>query len=403
MAAETSAPAKRPPLPPDILALGFVSLFMDISSEMIHSLLPVFMVSVLGASATAVGLIEGIAEATAQIVKIFSGTVSDWIGRRKLLAILGYGLAAATKPLFPLAASLGWVLAARFIDRIGKGIRGAPRDAMIGDLAPPESRGAAYGLRQAMDTVGAFAGPLLALWLMAQFADDMRKVFWVAVIPALVSVAVLVSAVKEPRVVRRAAAAAPLLSLAGLKRLGPAFWVVTVIGAVLTLARFSEAFLVLRARDVGLDIGLVPLVLVVMNVAYAACAYPAGRLSDEHGRGPLLVLGCVALVVADALLAQGGTIWVVMAGVVFWGLHMALTQGILATMVADAVPEDRRGTAFGVFNLASGIAMLLASVVAGELWDRLGAPATFIAGAAFTAITLVLYGVSRAARGKAAN
>jgi len=403
MAAETSAPAKRPPLPPDILALGFVSLFMDISSEMIHSLLPVFMVSVLGASATAVGLIEGIAEATAQIVKIFSGTVSDWIGRRKLLAILGYGLAAATKPLFPLAASLGWVLAARFIDRIGKGIRGAPRDAMIGDLAPPESRGAAYGLRQAMDTVGAFAGPLLALWLMAQFADDMRKVFWVAVIPALVSVAVLVSAVKEPRVVRRAAAAAPLLSLAGLKRLGPAFWVVTVIGAVLTLARFSEAFLVLRARDVGLDIGLVPLVLVVMNVAYAACAYPAGRLSDEHGRGPLLVLGCVALVVADALLAQGGNIWVVMAGVVFWGLHMALTQGILATMVADAVPEDRRGTAFGVFNLASGIAMLLASVVAGELWDRLGAPATFIAGAAFTAITLVLYGVSRAARGKAAN
>ncbi len=386
-------------MPGAVWALGFVSLFMDVSSEMIHSLLPVFMVSVLGATALEVGLVEGVAEATAQIVKLFSGTLSDRLGKRKWITVAGYGLAAITKPLFPLAGELGWVLTARFVDRIGKGIRGAPRDALIGDLTPPELRGAAFGLRQAMDTVGAFAGPLVAIGLMVLLADDIRTVFWFAVIPAFISVAILITAVREPAAPRRTAARDKIFSYAGLRRLGGGFWWIAAVGAVLTLARFSEAFLVLRSQDAGLDAAFVPLVLVVMNVAYAASAYPAGALSDRIGRGPVLVAGCACLIVADVILAVNGALWAVMAGVVFWGLHMGLTQGLLASMVTDVAPAERRGTAFGLFYLLSGIAMLLASVVAGGLWDRLGASATFLAGAAFALLAVVLYGlVPRAVR-----
>ncbi len=382
-------------MPGGIWALGCVSLFMDVSSEMIHSLLPVFMVSVLGASALSVGFIEGIAEATAQIVKIFSGTISDRLGQRKLLAVIGYGVAAVTKPLFPLAGSLGWVLAARFIDRIGKGIRGAPRDALIGDIAPAELRGAAYGLRQTMDTVGAFAGPLLAIGLMALLADDIRAVFWFAVVPAIISVAILVIAVREPEAAPRHAAGAPLLSIAAMRELGGAFWIVVTVGAAMTLARFSEAFLVLRAQDAGLGAGLVPAVLVVMNIAYAISSYPAGVFSDRAGRGPILIVGCLLLIAADAVLALDRAVWVVMLGVILWGLHMGLTQGLLATMVTDAAPASRRGTAFGVFNLILGITTLFASVIAGELWDRWGAPATFVAGAVFSAVTVAIYAAAR--------
>jgi MFS family permease len=390
----THADGARPgkvKLPTTIWALGLVSLFMDISSEMIHSLLPVFMVSVLGASAAAVGLIEGLAEATAQIAKIFSGTLSDRLGRRKLLTVLGYGLAAATKPFFPLASSLGWVLVARFIDRIGKGVRDAPRDALIGDIVPPGGRGAAYGLRQALDTIGALAGPLAAMALMALFAGEFRTVFWFAFAPALISVAILVLAVKEPPVVHGDAGTASIAHGGEGGKLGRRYWGVVLLGTVLTLARFSEAFLLLRARETGLDDGMAPLVLVVMNIAYALSAYPAGSLSDDRGRGPIFIAGCTALLVADALLAVGHSLWVILSGVGFWGLHMGLTQGLLAAMVSDAVPADRRGTAFGVFNASTGVALLAASLLAGELWDRYGSPATFGAGAAFIVATMILY------------
>ena len=381
----------RARLPASIWALGFVSLLMDVSSEMIHSLLPVFLVSGLGASMVAVGLIEGLAEATALVVKVFSGAWSDWLGRRKPLAVLGYGLGAASKPLFALASTTGMVLGARLIDRVGKGLRGAPRDALVADLASPGQRGAAFGLRQALDTVGAFLGPLLAVALMLLWANDFRAVFWVAVVPAVLSVALLAFGVHEPE---RPAAARRVNPIRrdNLRQLSGAYWWVVGLGAVFTLARFSEAFLVLRAQQGGLAIAWAPLVLIAMNVVYSLGAYPFGKLADTMSHRTLLALGLAVLVAADLLLAaadRGVLLW---AGIALWGLHMALTQGLLATMVADTAPAALRGTAFGVFNLASGIALLVASGLAGWLWDRFGAPATFGAGAALCAVALVLVG-----------
>jgi MFS family permease len=375
-------------IPRSIWALGIVSMFMDISSEMIHGLLPVFLVTVLGASMVSVGLIEGIAEATASITKIFSGALSDYLGKRKFLATVGYGLAALTKPMFPLATSVSWVVSARFIDRIGKGIRGAPRDALVGDLAPPHLRGACYGLRQSLDTIGAFVGPLLAVLLMAVTLNDFRLVFWIAVVPAFLALALMIFGVQEPEGTRRTGDARSPIKAADVRQLGAPYWWLVLIAAVLTLARFSEAFLVLRAQSVGLPIALAPVVLVVMNVVYAASAYPAGRLSDRVDRRLVLVTGCAALVGADVALALTDGVWLAIAGIALWGLHMGLTQGLLAAMVADTTPSRIRGSAFGVFNLASGGAMLVASVLAGWLWDRYGAPATFYMGAGFTLVAL---------------
>jgi MFS family permease len=362
-------------------------MFMDISSEMIHALLPIYLVTTLGASTLAVGFIEGVAEATANITKIFSGVLSDWLGRRKLLTALGYGLAAFTKPVFPLAASLGWVVAARFIDRVGKGVRDAPRDALVADIAPAELRGASFGLRQALDTVGAFLGPLAAIALMALSSDNFRLVFWIAVVPAFIALAVMVFAVKEPS--RHEAEARPRLRLADIRRLSGPFWTVVAVATILTLARFSEAFLILRSRNAGLEVALAPIVMVVMNIVYALAAYPAGALSDRIGRYGLLAVGIACLVVGDLILAFGPNIALVMAGVGFWGLHMALTQGLFASLVADAAPENLRGTAFGIFNFAGGIAMLVASVLAGGFWDAYGPEATFLAGAGFAVVALI--------------
>lgn len=378
----------RPRLPTAIWALGFVSLLMDISSEMIHSLLPVFMVTVLGTSMLTVGLIEGVAEATALIVKVFSGTLSDWWGKRKPLAVMGYGLGALSKPLFALASGVGLLVAARFIDRVGKGIRGAPRDALVADLAPPEHRGAAFGLRQSLDTVGSFLGPLLAMGLMLLWANDFRAVFWVACIPAALCMVMLVWGVQEPERAPGTARTHPL-TRDSLRRLGRGYWAVVVLGAVFTLARFSEAFLVLRVQQGGLDLAWAPLVLVVMNVVYAAGAYPLGALSDTMSRTHMLAAGLVVLIVADGLLAWSGQGWVVWAGVALWGLHMAFTQGLLAAMVAEAAPADLRGTAYGAYNLVSGVSMLAASVIAGALWDQGGPRFTFLAGAGFAALALL--------------
>lgn len=373
-------------IPGAVWALGFVSLLMDTSSEAIHSLVPVFLVSVLGASPATVGLIEGVAEATASVTKIFSGTLSDWLGQRKRLAVFGYGLSTLTKPLFAVATTPGMIFAARFVDRIGKGIRGAPRDALVGDITPPHVRGASYGLRQSLDTVGAFAGPLLATALMALTEDSYRIVFWLATIPAVACVTLLVYRVHEP------ARSAPLrrakapISGADLLRLGAPFWWLTAVFSVFTLARFSEAFLVLRAADVGLHIEFVPLVLVAMNIAYALSSYPAGYLSDHIDRWHLLGAGFAILVGADLVLATSGGIEGAFIGAALWGLHMGLTQGIFAALVADATVPERRGTAFGMFNLAGGLAMLLASVLAGWLWALYGASATFFAGAFITGL-----------------
>jgi len=372
-------------IPKTVWALGAVSLLMDLSSELVHALLPVYMTVVLGASMVAVGVVEGIAEATASIVKVFSGALSDRMARRKPLVVLGYGLAMLSKPLFPLAGSVPLVLAARFMDRIGKGIRGSPRDALIADVTPEGQRGAAFGLRQALDTVGAFLGPLAAIGLMLLFASDVRTVLWFAVIPAVLAVAVLVLGVREP--VAQRAAAHPL-SRASLREFSAHFWLVVAIGAVMTLARFYEAFQVIRAQQLGLALAFVPLVLVVMNVVYTAVAYPAGVAADRGHRKALLAWGLAALIASDLLLAQGGSLALFFAALVLWGAHMGLTQGLLSALVADAAPEKLRGTAFGVFHFVSGGALLAASLVTGILWDAFGAAAAFYAGAAFSALAL---------------
>jgi MFS family permease len=378
-----------PAIPRSIWMLGFVSLFMDISSELIHSLLPVFMVSSLGASAFAVGVIEGIAESTALIVKVFSGALSDYLGKRKGLAVIGYGLGAASKPIFALALSVNWVFAARFMDRIGKGIRGAPRDALVADLTPPEIRGAAYGLRQSLDTVGAVAGPLLGVLLMLVWAGDFRTVFWFAVIPGVLAVLLLVFGVEEPRTAAAARRPSAPVQWKTLGELGGACWFVVAVGGVFTLARFSEAFLILRAHQQGLPDTYAPLVLALMSIVYALSAYPVGKLADRMSHMLLLSAGLITLIIADLVLAQAQGLGAVALGVALWGLHMGMTQGLLATMVADTAPAHLRGTAFGFFNLASGVAMLIASVLAGLLWDRLGSAVTFYVGALFSLVALI--------------
>lgn len=377
-----------PKIPRSVWALGFVSMFMDISSEMIHALLPLYMVTVLGTSVVAVGVIEGIAEATASITKVFSGALSDRLGKRKLLTVLGYGLAALTKPVFPIASGLEWLTAARFVDRVGKGIRGAPRDALVADVTPAELRGAAFGLRQALDTVGAFLGPLLAIVLMWLTASQFQTVFWVAVIPAFVAVYILIAFVREPETPPAARPVRTPLALHEMVQLGSAYWRLIGLATLFTLARFSEAFLLLRAQDMGLAPLWAPAVLVLMALAYSLSAYPAGVLSDRVGRRGVLMAGLGLLIAADLLLALlpgwGG----LALGVAAWGLHLGFSQGVFAAMIADSAPANLRGTAFGLFNLLTGVALLAASVVAGLLWDGAGFQATFLVGAGFAGATL---------------
>ncbi len=384
----TETPSVLRQIPSGVWVLGFVSLLMDISSEMVHALLPMFMVTVLGTSVFVVGVIEGLAEATALIVKVFSGALSDYLGKRKGLAVFGYALGALTKPVFALASSTGMVVAARLLDRVGKGVRGAPRDALVADITPPHIRGAAFGLRQSLDTVGAFTGPLLAVGLMLLWVNDFRAVFWVAVVPGMLAVVLLLVGIKEPAPKVGQARTNPIRR-ENLARLSPAYWWVVGLGAVFTLARFSEAFLVLKAQDSGVAIALVPLVMVAMNVVYAASAYPFGKLSDRMSHTKLLAWGLVVLIAADLVLAQSHHWATVLAGVALWGVHMGMTQGLLAAMVAATAPADLRGTAYGFFNLMSGIALLVASGLAGWLWDAYGASATFYGGAVFCGLALM--------------
>lgn len=386
---------KRAALPPGVWALGWVSLCMDVSSEMIHALLPVFVVGTLGAGALWLGVIEGVAEATANIVKVFSGVLSDRWGKRKSLALLGYGLAALVKPLFPLAGSATTVFMARFLDRVGKGIRGAPRDALIADYTTPEQRGEAYGLRQSLDTVGAFLGPLLAIALLLMLASDVRAVFWLAVIPAGMAVAILWLAVREPAHLQPSHKSALKLRP---KDLPKSFWAVVAVAAFLTLARFSEAFLVLRGSSAGLSIAWTPVVLVVMNISYMCSAYPAGLMADRMQRSSLLMLGAGVLVIANAMLAVADHEALVLIGAAVWGLHMGLTEGIFAAMIADAAPADLRGTAFGVFNLVRGLLALFASVIAGVLWDRVGPAATFVAAGVLAALSMLMLAIQHRVR-----
>lgn len=375
-------------IPRSIWALGIVSLLMDTSSELIHSLLPLFMVSTLGATVTSVGIVEGIAESTALIVKLFSGVLSDYCRQRKVLTMIGYGLAALTKPFFPLANTIGLVMAARFMDRIGKGIRGAPRDAMVGDLAPPEIRGACFGLRQSLDTVGAFLGPILAICGMMLFSQNIRAVLWIAVIPAILSFIILAVAVKEPKI-QHDEKSKERLNFREFRNIGSEYWKIIIIAGVYTLARFSDAFLILKAQATGLPIMLVPLVMIVMNIIYAFIAYPAGILSDRINRKTVFLIGITFLIAADIVLGFTNNLWMLTLGISLWGMHLAFTQGLLATMVTDTSPTHLRGTAYGIFNFVCGIIMLISSIIAGVLWDQLGSSYTFFVGAIFTSLAFI--------------
>lgn len=384
-----AAPA-APSIPRTVWALGLVSFFMDVSSETIHSLLPLFLTGTLGVSVALVGLIDGVAESTAAIAKVFSGYLSDKMGRRKPLILMGYGVGALSKPLFALAGGAAVVLGARFADRIGKGLRGAPRDALVADVTPTEMRGRAFGLRQAFDTAGAFAGPLMAIALMVLFSNDMRAVFWVAVIPAALAVLCVLVGVEDRGAHPDKVDARPPIRLGDLAQFSRAFWTVVAIGVVFTLARFSEAFLVLKANSEGLPLALAPLVLVAMNFVYAFGAYPAGALSDRVPASGLLLGGLAALSGADLSLALLPGLGGAFLGIALWGAHMAITQGLLAKLVADRAPAHLRGSAFGVFNLATGISLLFASVFAGLVWDQIGPAVTFLVGAGFAAFAGVL-------------
>ncbi|WP_213307181.1 MFS transporter [Paraburkholderia sacchari] len=381
---------QRIAIPRAVRMLGFVSLFMDLSSELIHALLPIFLVTTMGMSVSALGVLEGAAEASAMIVKIFSGPISDWLGKRKALLLLGYGMAALSKPLFPLASTPLMLATARIIDRVGKGIRGAPRDALIADIAPPEIRGACFGLRQSMDTVGAFAGPLAAIVLMFWFSDHIRTVLWFAVVPAFIAVGLIAFGIEEPAGEGATHAFRSPLHWRALQAFSGRYWFVVALGAAFTLTRFSEAFLVLRAQQTGLDIAWIPGVMVIMSLTYSLSAYPVGALSDRVDRRLLLACGLVLLVAADLILGMSASIVTVLIGVALWGLHMGFTQGILAAMVAETAPRTLRGSAFGVFNLVSGVCLLFASVIAGWLWDRHGASATFFVGAALGGVPLAM-------------
>ncbi len=378
----------RKRLPASIWALGLVSLFNDISSEMIHGLLPVFLVSVLGAGTVMVGLIEGVGEAVAAITKLFSGLISDRMGKRKPLVVAGYSLATFSKPLFAIAPAAGWVLGARIMDRIGKGIRGAPRDALIGDITPPEQRGAAYGLRQSMDDMGAVLGPLLAMALMWASGDDFRLVFWLALVPGLAAVSLLIFLVKEPAEHRAPEKPRAETEWNRLSELGGAFWGIVAAGGILTLARFGLAFLILRAEDLGLVLALVPVVLILVHVVSSLSAYPMGLLADRLDKRRLLIAGFIVLIAADATLALAPGLWAVLAGIALWGLHLGLSQGLLAALVAQSAPARLRGTAFGVFNLTSGLTLLLASLLAGIIWQAYGPAAMFWSSAAVAALGL---------------
>jgi MFS family permease len=384
-------------LPGSVWTLGVVSMLMDVSSELIHSLLPLFLVTALGASTLTVGIIEGIAEATAMITKLFSGVLSDYFHKRKALAVLGYSIAALTKPMFPLASSIPWVVTARFLDRVGKGIRGAPRDALIADITPRDVQGTAFGLRQALDTVGAVAGPLLGIGAMLWFSDNFRAAFWVAVIPAVAAVLLLVLGVREPDAPAGKGAEVPL-RFADWRKLPRRYAWVVALAALMTLARFSEAFLVLRAQSVHMAVAWIPLVMVLMSLVYALVALPAGVFADKGYSLTLLGAGLVALIAADIVLARADSVPVVLAGTALWGLHMGLTQGLLSALVAEAAPAELRGTAFGIFNMVSGVALLIASGLAGWLWEAFGPAETFYVGAGLTGAALGML-LLRARRG----
>jgi MFS family permease len=361
------------------------------SSAMIYGLLPVFMVRVLGISIASVGLIEGIAEAANSLIKFVSGAASDWIGRRKPLVVFGYTLSAVIKTIFPVAGTASAVLAARVIDRLGKGIRDAPRDAFLADFTAKEIRGEGFGLRLALAVAGFVVGPLIAIGLMKLSGDNFRLVFWIALIPAYLSIVVLLLTVKELPLNHDESPRRLPIRRGDIAALPAAFWWVIAIAGLLSLARFSQAFLVLKAFEVGVDAAFVPMVLVVMHLVFSVAAYPFGILADHLDRRLQLGIGTVILVSADVVLASASTIWMTALGAALWGLQLGVTQGLLGATIADVAPDRLRGTAFGVYDVAIGVGTFVASAGAGVLWMAGGSSIAFsVSACVATAAALML-------------
>lgn len=388
----TNDSSNKKKIPRTVWVLGFASLLTDVSSEMIHSVLPLFLATSLGASATIIGLIDGVGEAVAAFLKLFSGALSDRIRKRKPLILTGYGLSAAVKPLFALAGNPIAVLAARCLDRVGKGIRGAPRDALIADVTDADSRGAAYGLRQSLDSVGAVVGPLIALAAMTATANDFRFVFWIALVPAIATVILLATGVSEPPSnLEPTSKKVNPLRMEAIKSLGPGFWFVFFVCLLFTLGNSSDAFILLKAKAIGVAPNMVPLCLVVLNVTYTLSAYPAGIVSDRLGRRGMLM--CSFALYAIVYLCLGFTTeqWQLWSLLAIYGFYLGLSQGTFLALVADRVPQELRGTAFGLFSLSIGVGLLPASLIAGFLWDNISPQATFLAGAGFALVSLLIF------------
>nr|WP_200892490.1 MFS transporter [Aliterella atlantica] len=381
-----------PPLPRQVWVLGWVSLLMDIGSKMIQSVLPLFLVSMLGASLVTVGAIEGIAEVTAAGLKVGSGLISDRGGQhRKWSAVLGYGFSALMIPLYPIATSPGWILAARMGDRMGKGIRVAPRNALVADATPEHQRGAAYGLRYTLDTIGALLGPIVATILLAVSRQNTRLVFWAAMIPAFLAVGLLIWGIQAPPFAQPSSKSkASGLRWQSLQQLGVNYWHLVVVVCLFNLGNSSDAFLLLKAKDVGISFTAVPLVLTAIHAGSAVSAYPAGWLSDRLSRRNVFLVGLGLFALTYGGLAIARQPWQVWLLLGLYGLYQGITQGVLLAMVAATITPMSRGTAFSFLSLVAGFSLLLASLLAGWLWQQIGSWAAFGLGSA-SAIAAILY------------
>ncbi len=388
MATDDRADAPAPGLTRNVWALGITSLLTDVSSEMIVPVLPLFITGVLHASVASLGVIEGVAESTASLLRLSSGWLSDRIGRRKPFLVLGYGISGVAKTAFALARTWPAVLALRFADRVGKGLRNPPRDALLADSVAPAWRGRAFGMHRALDTLGAGVGPLVAYALLARWPDGFRRIFLVSGVPAVMSLIVLGLFVRAPR----RAAGGPLRGLhLEFRALPGAVKRFLLADGIFQLGNSSMAFVMLRARDGGTPAAAVPLVYLLYNLVYAALSVPVGALSDRLGRRPFLVAAYLLYALAYGLLAWSGAPALVIAAMAVYGVHSALVEVSQRSLLADLVVAERRGTAYGIYHTVVGLALLPASVGAGMLWDRFGARVTFGADAALALLAGLLF------------
>jgi MFS family permease len=372
----------------NIFFTGVVSFFMDFSSEMVYPLVPIFLSSVLGVQKSVIGLIEGIAESTASLLKVFSGWLSDRLGHRKWLMVIGYGISTLSRPLVATAPNWGQVLASRFMDRFGKGIRNAPRDALIAESCEDLRLGRSFGFHRGMDTLGAVVGPAVAFGLLTYFNGQYRLVFWLSMIPGALAVLTIIFFIREIRVCPILEAERPKL---GWKSFSGSYKFFIVVATLFSLGNSSDVFLILRAQNVGVPVAVIPLVYLTYNVIYSLGALPAGILSDRIGPKPIIFLAFIFfgfIYLGFAKASQPSHIWWLF---IFYGIFMAMTEGVQKAFLTTLIPKEFKATGFGLYNTLIGLAVLPASLIAGILWDRLGPQATFLYGTATAWLAAFLF------------